>query len=87
MLTPDSTPETIDDAELLGWEGLHLTRQCHISVMSWPLLRRSQRYRRLDEIKERLVCSKCGSAPKTVALFRMYVPKPGAVPAQKKRAI
>ncbi len=87
MLTPSSIPETIDDAELLGWHGLHVTCRCHISVMSWPLLRRSVRYQRLVEIKERLVCSKCGSKPTGVALYRSYLPQPGAVPARKKRAI
>ncbi len=29
MLTPDSMPERIDDAELLGWDGLHVTCTCY----------------------------------------------------------
>lgn len=87
MLTPDSIPRTIDDAELIGWEGLTITCRCHIAVMSWPLLRRVQRYRRQDEIKERLVCSKCGSAPSEVTLHRSYLRVPNSVPETEKKAI
>ncbi|MCP4381796.1 MAG: hypothetical protein GY798_10365 [Hyphomicrobiales bacterium] len=86
MLTPDSIPETIDDAELLGWEGLHVTCDCHISVMSWPLLRRVQGYQRLDDIKQRLRCKTCG-APNQVALYRRFLSHPRAVPEHRKQAI
>lgn len=83
----DDIPETIDDAEQVGWEGLHIVCRCHISVMSWLLLRRVQQYRRLNDIKERLRCSKCGALPESVSLYRRFLASPRAVPEHRKKAI
>jgi hypothetical protein len=66
------TPRTVDEAELAGWGGLetHCGVCRMITVVSWPRIRRRSGHRKLAEIKLRLRCSKCRTAPETVALHR-----------------
>lgn len=61
--------ETIDQADLVGWQFLSVYCGCRITWLDWQKLRRSTRYRRLDEIVPRLRCSDCGRAVKTAELY------------------
>lgn len=68
-------PVTIDDAELAGWTALGVRCSCHLALVSWPNMRRSTHYRRLDEILPRLRCAKCGTPPIEATLCE-YQPTP-----------
>jgi hypothetical protein len=73
MLTyrPDP-PRTIDDAGLLGWEGLQVECDHGATIIWWQMLRRMTRYRRLDEIAERLVRRECRCKPRRVLLYGQF---------------
>lgn len=72
MLTSDK-PRNIDEAELAGWEGLRIDcSACNVVyLVGWATIRRRSGYRRLPEIKERLVCRTCGHKPRDVTLYRI----------------
>lgn len=62
-------PRTIDDAEMLGWQGLeaHCTACGGASMILWVRLRRTTTRRHLADIAPRLRC-RCGALPERVAL-------------------
>ncbi len=65
---------TLDDAELDGWTDLEIfCASCRVTVVhSFKALRRRSRFRRLDEIKPRLVHRHCGKPPEKVALHKVH---------------
>lgn len=71
MLAGDK-PRTVDEAELAGWDGLELNcGTCRfLTTIPWHRIRRRSGYRKLDEIKERLRCQRCGTKPLHVWLHR-----------------
>lgn len=73
MLTSDD-PQTIDQAELLGWQGLSIVCDtCRVNtILPFRMLRRQTRRWKLAEIAERLVCQRCKGRPASVALSRMH---------------
>jgi hypothetical protein len=85
MLLGD-TPRTVDEAELLGWTGLELhCNGCRIlTYIDWPRIRRRSGYRKLTEIRDRLVCSKCGQKPARVLLHRTVILSPKGAPTSER---
>jgi len=81
MLTSD-LPRTVDEAELAGWTDLELNCEgCRmLTYISWPRLRRRTGYRKLVDIKPRLVCSHCGKRPAQVWLHRTVIDAPLGTP-------
>ena len=65
-------PETIDEAEAHGWQGIeaHCSR-CGETIVPWLLLRRMTPRVRLDAIAARLHCSRCGALPERVSLWAL----------------
>jgi hypothetical protein len=81
-------PRTVDEAELAGWDGLETDcGTCSIlSVLPWSVIRRRSGHRKLDAIKERLVCQRCRKRPSGVWLTRRVNRGHGS-PATEKEAL
>ena len=72
-LSPMRAPETIDEAELHGWQGLeaHCAACGGTSMILWARLRRVTTRRHLVDIAPRLRCERCGTPPERVSLSLM----------------
>ena len=82
-------PRTVDEAELAGGDGLAVScNACRATyIVHWHLIRRRSGYRKLKEIKQRLVCRKCRITPARVALHRVSYPVEGGSPQSEELAI
>lgn len=63
-------PNTIDEAEKIGWDGLIIYCRCRITSRGWKQLRLATRRRALAEIAPRLRGENCRHEPERVALVR-----------------
>ena len=63
-------PETIDDAEMHGWQGLdaYCPSCLATTTIPWARIRRTTHRRHLADIAPRLRCERCGTLPERVAL-------------------
>lgn len=75
--------ETIDQAELAGWQGIHVEHECcrrGTTILPWPWLRARVRQRSLAAIAAALKCKACHAPPKTATLWRLAAPRPNFAP-------